>query len=256
MMTTLPKEVFFDFRYQRLIDSPNGNFWFMSMPLPNGDRISGVSPNKNREQKLWHTCFNGPSGNLNGKHILDIGANDGYFTIAALLSGASSATAINTEELIHRSYPANLEYASHLWQVKPIVHVGDFMTADLPPDHFDVIFFLGVLYHVENVYMAFRTLKKLLNREGTICLETQATSVSTPHPIFEMASDTFDTTVPQYKNFINTVGNSNYFLPNDTAIHCLAETFDLTVDIPKKSANKYSEIYANMRRVYFLRHRL
>lgn len=238
------RRLFFDERYRALVGSPNGNFWFMSMPLPNGDRISGASPDKNREQKLWRSCF--PTGehvrgeHVRGKRVLDVGANDGYFTIAACLAGAAHVTALNTEELAHGTYPDNLAYAAGLWDVHPEVLVGDFVDLDASVlGHYHLILFFGVLYHLENVFAAFRKLKELLAPGGTIVLETQLTSVQSDHPVFELASDRYPSTVPQLKAAIDTVGNSNFLLPNELAVHNLADTFDLRVDVPDPAGNVY-----------------
>jgi len=58
--------------------------------------------------------------------LLDIGANDGFYTIAALLAGAYEVTAINTAN--EPTYPENLRFAGKQWNVAPEVVVDDFQT--------------------------------------------------------------------------------------------------------------------------------
>lgn len=246
---------FFDVPYRELVDSPNGRVWFMNMPLPNGDRISGVNGgSRSREQELWLSCFPDARSRLSGKRVLDLGANDGYFTIAALLSGAASATAVNLGAPDYGHYPGNLEYAARAWGVTPEIVVGDFLSVDLRPGAYDVIFFFGVLYHLENVFAGFRRLKQLLARDGTIYLETQMTAVACGQPVFEMASDSFPTTVPQSKLDLNKKGNSNFLLPNERVVRCLADTFDLTVGPTEAKENVYELLHLGMRRLFVLHH--
>ncbi|HET6574247.1 MAG TPA: class I SAM-dependent methyltransferase [Fimbriiglobus sp.] len=210
-----------------LAPSPNGNFWFMAMPLPDGRRVVGVSPDVNREQKLWASCFGADRDCLAGKRVLDVGANDGFFSIAAALCGAKSVHSVNTGDLIHGTYPANLRFAGGLWGVRPRVTVGDFQ--DLPANgpEYDAILFFGVFYHLENVYGGLRVLDRVLAAGGTIFLETQVTKVESDLPVLEVASDAYPTTVPQIHCTIGTCGNSNYLLPNPAAVRALAETFGL-----------------------------
>jgi SAM-dependent methyltransferase len=252
---TSNENAFFDSRHRNLVDSPNGRVWFMSMPLPNGDRISGVNGgSRSREQDLWLSCFPDARSRLRGKRVLDLGANDGYFTIAALLSGAASATAVNLGAPDYGHYPHNLEHAARAWGVTPEIVVGDFLSVDLEPGAYDIIFFFGVLYHLENVFAGFRKLKQLLARDGTIFLETQMTAVACGQPIFEMASDSFPTTVPQSKSALHKKGNSNFLLPNELVVRCLADTFDLTVGPTEPKENVYELSAAGMRRLFVLRH--
>jgi SAM-dependent methyltransferase len=209
------------------VASPNGNFWFMTMPLPDGRRVVGANPDPNRERKLWASCFGHDRDCLVGKRVLDIGANDGFFSIASLLCGAESAHAVNTGELVHGTYPANLRFAARLWGVRPKVTVGDFQALSPRGPKYDVILFFGVFYHLENVYNGLRVLEQILAPGGTIYLETQVTKVESDLPVLEVASDAYPTTVPQIHCTIGSLGNSNYLLPNPPAVRALAETFGL-----------------------------
>jgi hypothetical protein len=70
-----------------LVASPNGLPWYHSMPLPDGTRISGLHPDKDVQFKTWEALRIPGDGGLAGKRVLDIGANDGFYTLAALMSG-------------------------------------------------------------------------------------------------------------------------------------------------------------------------
>jgi hypothetical protein len=113
---------FFEAGYKNLIDGPNGYPWWHNMPLPDGNRIAGYQSDRDVQLKLWENLRLNAS-DLAGKRVLDVGANDGFFTIAALLTGAR-VTAINTADW--ETYPENLLFASKQWEVTPEVNVDDF----------------------------------------------------------------------------------------------------------------------------------
>jgi len=51
------------------------------MPLPDGTRISGKHPDKDLQFKMWRPVQIANDGGLRGKSVLDIGANDGFFSL-------------------------------------------------------------------------------------------------------------------------------------------------------------------------------
>ncbi|MGE3807389.1 MAG: class I SAM-dependent methyltransferase [Gemmataceae bacterium] len=219
-------DVFFSESYRELVESPNGKFWFMNMPLPDGRRIAGLDTDRHREQKLWHSCFP-DRARVRGRRVLDIGANDGYFSIAACLAGAAHVTALNTDQLNTQSWPANIELAARAWNVSPEIVTGDFLAHE-PDSPYDIVLCLGVLYHVENVFAAAKKLRRLLQPDGVLCVETQLTRQRAAGPIFELASDRLPTTVPQYALGLDTLGNSNFLIPNEAAVVALFQSYGMT----------------------------
>jgi len=194
------------------------------MPLPGGKRIAGFHTDPNVQLKLWENLHL-KTVDLDGKRVLDIGANDGFFTIAALLAGAGHVTAINTVDWA--TYPENLLFASKQWNVAPEVIVDDFQTHPFEGGY-DVIFFLGVLYHLENIFAAARCLNKLLNDGGRLYVETQMSLIESSLPIYEAASDIYPTIAKQDKEHLHTTGIGNFLFPNEAAVHNLASSYDFT----------------------------
>jgi 2-polyprenyl-3-methyl-5-hydroxy-6-metoxy-1,4-benzoquinol methylase len=217
---------FFKTAYKNLVYRPNGRDWWHSMPLPDGNRIAGSHSDRAVQLKLWESLHLNRS-DLAGKRVLDIGANDGFFTIAALLAGASMVTAINTPD--EATYPENLRFACERWSVAPEVIVDDFQTHSFDGGY-DVIFFLGVLYHLENIFAAVKRLHKLLNDRGTLYLESQMSAIQSSLPIYEAASDTYPTIAKQYREYLHATGISNFLFPNEAAIHNLAASYDFTCE--------------------------
>jgi hypothetical protein len=78
---------FFQDRFERLVESPNqSQFWWHSLPLPTGDRINGYNQDKDLQFKQWRAMQIADKDGLAGKRVLDIGANDGFFTVAAIMA--------------------------------------------------------------------------------------------------------------------------------------------------------------------------
>jgi SAM-dependent methyltransferase len=115
-------------------------------------------------------------GGLTGTRCLDIGCNEGYFSHLLYQRGAS-VTGIDIRETnIQRAEavrsilnldPARLQFQRRdLFDLEPAVGA------------FDIVFFLGLLYHIENPMGANRLLQSLTK---TICvIETQLTRQREP----------------------------------------------------------------------------
>jgi 2-polyprenyl-3-methyl-5-hydroxy-6-metoxy-1,4-benzoquinol methylase len=227
---------FFQDHFDKLIDSPNHSpIWWHSIPLPDGNRINGYAQDKDVQFKMWRAMQIANRGGLAGKRVLDIGANDGFFTLAAIMAGAQEVTAVDMD---WGTWPQNIQYANQVWQVTPRLITADFRTYDFQQSY-DVIFFLGVLYHVEDVFSCIKTLGRLLAPQGTIYLETQMSKVESNLPIFEYASDIYPTVAPQDKPSLRHVGISNYLFPNDPAMRNLAYAYDFQCESLEGPHNSY-----------------
>ncbi len=172
--------------------------WFHSIALGGGDVTEGV---KSPEQlRLELTKLELPE-DLSGQSVLDIGAWDGYFSFEMERRGArvvaldNDAWAINhaAREAYHQQMRANgqtprpPEEVPHLWdldalpgrrgfdyararlhsRVEPVV--GDFMTMDLEAlGVFDLVLFLGVLYHLKDPFLGLRRLRSVTAEHAVI----------------------------------------------------------------------------------------
>ena len=230
---------FFQRPYLRLVDSPNGQRWWHSMPLPDRNRISGAHEDKDLQLSMWDALLIAGSGGLDGKRVLDIGANDGFFSLAAVAAGASSVTSVDKD---WDTWPKNIDYASRVWNAPLDVVTGDFRAIELHGS-FDVIFFLGVLYHLEDVFGAIRKLRSWLDDHGLLYIETQVTNVKSDLPIFEYASDVYPTIAHQDKASLEGVGISNYLFPNQQAIFNLAYSYGFSCDFLGGASNTYTMKY-------------
>ena len=227
---------FFQRTYLQLIDSPNGERWWHSLPLPDGNRISGAHEDKGLQLSMWDALLVPGSGGLSGKRVLDIGANDGFFSLAAIAAGASSVTSVDKD---WNTWPKNIQYASRIWKAPLEIVTGDFRTIELHGS-FDVIFFLGVLYHLEDVFGAISRLRSWLGEHGLLYIETQITNVKSDLPIFEYASDVYPTIAHQDKASLEGVGISNYLFPNQQAVFNLAYSYGFSCTFLGGADNTYT----------------
>jgi len=119
--------------------------WYHSFEFPDGSAIDGYMPLA--VQKERYARYPIPA-DLSGKRVLDIGAWDGWFSFEAERRGAETI-AIDYVEVatflqIHRKLKSKVDY-----------RVLDFY--ELPGEglgRFDVVFFLGVLYHLRHPLLA------------------------------------------------------------------------------------------------------
>jgi tRNA (mo5U34)-methyltransferase len=144
---------------------------------------------------------------LRGKSVLDIGAYDGFYSFSAEAAGAARVVALDHyvwaadmaaymaqwrqtrehgqsmpapheschwhPETLPGKRPFDLAHAARGSRVRAIV--GDFMMMDLAPlGQFDVVFFLGVLYHLTDPLGALRRVARVTAPGGLAVVETEA----------------------------------------------------------------------------------
>jgi tRNA (mo5U34)-methyltransferase len=179
-------------------------FWWHSIDVGNGI----TTPGQKSAAQLAGELASLRLPALQGKSVLDIGAWDGYFSLAAERLGAAKVTALDHfvwsmdlrehmryfEDCAARGvspepyetmpyYKPNelpgkrgFDTARELLGSKVESVVADFMTADLKTlGTADVVLFLGVLYHMKHPLLALERLAQL-TREVAI-IETEAVSL-------------------------------------------------------------------------------
>ncbi len=172
--------------------------WWHSIPFGNGFSSSGVKS----EQQLNYEMNALHLPDLSGKTVLDIGAWDGFFSFEAEKRGAKKIVALDHyvwsldlsptfqywEECKRRGviqkdpktipefwHPDTLpgkkgfNTAKHLLSSKVEPVVGDFMQMDISQlGEFDVVLYLGVLYHMENPFEAIKRVAKITREMAVI----------------------------------------------------------------------------------------
>ena len=217
----MTQHMFFEGRGFPIVERPADEFWWHSTPLPNGVRTKSRQAWQECQFSMWDAITSATPDGFVGKTVLDIGAADGFFSIAAAASGASRVDAI---DIAYVGWPVNLGFLSQQWKLPVNIITGDFRGHEFESGY-DVIFFLGVLYHIEDVFRAFKVLHDLLNPRGRVIIETQVSQRDGEFPMLEMASDFLPSTVGQGIEAIDNTGVSNFLIPNKLAIYQLAHMY-------------------------------
>lgn len=158
--------------------------WFHSIDLGQGV----VTPGHKTTERLAYEIDVMKLPDLRGKTVLDIGAWDGFFSFEAERRGASRVVALDhfiwakpfaghaepqSGALPHKAC-FDIAHTARASKVETVI--SDLMDADL--DHlgtFDVVFFLGGLYHMEDPMAAMRRVWQV-TRELAI-IETEAVAI-------------------------------------------------------------------------------
>ena len=116
-----------------------------------------------------------PKG-LEGMHCLDVACNEGYFSQLLYQRGAV-VKGIDIRDL-------NIQRARRIQELYRLgaerLHFGvaDFLLNQDPPNTYELVLFLGLLYHLENPMGALRTLYRITRAIAVI--DTQLTRQNTP----------------------------------------------------------------------------
>lgn len=181
------------------------DFWWHSIDLGQGV----VTPGRKPPELLATEWAALQLGDLAGKSVLDIGAWDGYFSFAAERHGAARVVSLDhfvwTLDVAQgwKDWEAGIKHQSGrpedgpLWRPDLLpgkkgydaAHralgsraeqvVADYLDVDPQAlgGPFDVVFYLGVLYHMENPLQAMRKVSSLTAPGGILLIETEALEV-------------------------------------------------------------------------------
>jgi tRNA (mo5U34)-methyltransferase len=180
--------------------------WFHSIDLGSGL----VTPGRKNKAVLDGELEGLRLPDLRGKSVLDVGAYDGFFSFACEERGAARVVALDQyvwsvdmaaymedwraskrtgaplpapvesrhyhPDTLPGKKPFDLAHRLRKSKVEPIV--GDLMTMDLAPlGKFDVVLYLGVLYHMEEPLTSMRRLRSVIAPGGVAVIETEAVEV-------------------------------------------------------------------------------
>ena len=202
-------------RRARLQAAVDQLIWFHSFDLGSGVRTAGIKSAETLQSE-WGALALPP---LAGKSVLDIGAWDGWFSFKCEEAGADRVVALDhyawaLNHAAQRAYflrcleegvtPAEWENVPELWDEtlpgkRPfdLVHdhrrskvktvVAEFPSTDaLDLEPFDIVLFLGVLYHLRDPFLALRRVAGV-TRELAI-VETVCVVIPSHehHPLWEL----------------------------------------------------------------------
>src|ERR1700733_10975393 len=131
----------FEERVQRLADRVHSRFRYHSIELPDGSVLPGLQP---VEHLRWRLDLFGLPEDLRGKRVLDVGAWDGWFSFECERRGAQ-VVAVDCVEL-----DTFLEARELLGSKVQYLTLDVTELSARRLGRFDVVLFLGVLYHLRH----------------------------------------------------------------------------------------------------------
>ncbi len=150
--------------YETALAPPPQIDWWHQIELPGGHLTPG--PDRSAEKLA---ALRLPD--LRGKTVLDVGALDGYFSFAAERRGASRVVALDTYMWQKPGGKDGFEYARGA--LGSNVESVEVEVLDISPEtvgRFDVVLFLGVLYHMRHPLLALERIAEVT--EELLVLET------------------------------------------------------------------------------------
>jgi tRNA (mo5U34)-methyltransferase len=125
--------------------------WYHSIPLGDGVVTPGVDDTPSRLSKIHMP------DDLSGKTVLDVGAWDGFFSFEAERRGASRVLATDSFSWSGEGWGTKDGFELARRTLGSRVEDRELDVLDLSPETvgvFDVVFFLGVLYHMKHPLLA------------------------------------------------------------------------------------------------------
>jgi tRNA (mo5U34)-methyltransferase len=117
----------------------------------------------------WRRFAHSIPADLSGKTVLDIGCNAGFYSIQMKLRGASRVLAIDTDP----DYLKQARFAAHTIGVN--IEFAEMSVYDLGAlgERFDIVLFLGVLYHLRHPLLALDLIREHVVRDLFVCQSMQ-----------------------------------------------------------------------------------
>jgi tRNA (mo5U34)-methyltransferase len=179
----------------------------------------------------WETFENALSWDLRGRTVLDIGCNAGFFAIKMKQRGAERVVAIDTDE----RYLSQARFAAEVTGVEIEFRRLSVYEVGLLRERFDLVLFLGVLYHLRHPLLALDLLYEhvagdLLLFQSMLRGATGAAPVHPDYPITETA--VFDRPDFPKLHFIEhsySGDPTNWWVPNRAAAEAMLRSagFDI-----------------------------
>ena len=182
--------------------------WYHTIDLGAGLVTAGVDNTPYRLARL------GLPESLRGASVLDIGAWDGFFSFECERRGAARVVAADYYSWHDTGWGTKAGFRLAHEALGSSVEDVDIDVMELSPERvgtFDVVLFLGVLYHLKHPLLALERVASVTR--GTLILETVVDLVGDPRPA-----------VAFYPGRELNNDPTNWWGPNHAAVHAMLRT--------------------------------
>lgn len=133
-----------------------GPWWRHSIDLGNGIRtkleLSSRGDDFDRPRDKWAGFKDVLPMDLSGKRVLDVGCSEGFFSIEAKKRGADYVLGVDADPPVI----ARAQFAREILDLDIDYRVGGVYQIDPEWGTFDVVFFLGVFYHLDHPFLGLK----------------------------------------------------------------------------------------------------
>jgi len=149
-----------------------------------------------------------PHFNLENKKVADIGCNNGYYMFRMLSHNPSKIVGFDPSP----HYKTQFDFINHFIKSEIVFEMLGVEHLDIYDEKFDVIFCLGVLYHRSDPIATLKSLKKGLEKDGVLYLDTfmidgDEDIALTPKKTYSKIPNIyFVPTIPALKNWCERAG--------------------------------------------------
>lgn len=207
--------------------------WYHSIPLGDGVVTPGVDDTPSRLSKIHMP------DDLSGKTVLDVGAWDGFFSFEAERRGASRVLATDSFSWTGEGWGTKAGFELARRALGSRVEDRELDVLDLSPETvgvFDVVFFLGVLYHMKHPLLALERVFSVTRELLIMSTFVDATWTRRPAAAF-------------YPHAEANSDPTNWWGPNPGAVVAMLETAGFTrVDVVDRPTPLRSRLKVGIRR--------
>jgi tRNA (mo5U34)-methyltransferase len=125
-------------------------------------------PGRGFHEDVWERFSRVLPATLDGRSVLDVGSNAGYFALQAKRRGAGQVVGVEFIDM----YLRQAEHVRQIWGLDIEYRRGDVHGVGAFPERFDLVIFAGILYHLKNPLQVLEDLGRIC--DDAILVETEA----------------------------------------------------------------------------------
>lgn len=208
-------------------------WWYQHFAFPNGVRTGdGQEPGYLPETR-WNLFKEFIPERLDGKSVLDVGGNAGYFSIQMKLRGAARCVLVDP----YREFIAQARFAAAQFDVHLELVTEDVLTYCLTTDErFDYVLFLGLFYHLRHPVIVLDRLAEMTRQRLVLASAVAGPPVepAPPSPNHDRSEDQALLEDPAHPKLVFIENRyygdpTNWWLPNHAALPALVRSAGMNV---------------------------